>query len=202
MKRKAVVLRNQRAVFTRLDSVRLDTGGGRGSGGRGCRRRRGGTNNSLVDQVEIALAVALIILGRVSIPEHHTAEVRVVLVLFNRGSGDGGGNVTSVGGAYTTGHTDIDLGILAGSAAEIADPGIVVEGRLANIAASARVVVKLNEQSIELGVGNQLLHLEESIGQRALRSGRDEEGVWRGVRQLTETLHQRNVASQVLYAVC
>lgn len=111
-------------------------------------------------------------------PHHDSAEGRVAAVVANQScqrawlevvlstAGRAGG---AIGGSR---HTDEDLGVGGRGVGNVGDPGVVVDGP---IHGAAGVIVELDPEIVELGVGDNNLHV--GLGNGALRRASDVVGI-------------------------
>lgn len=111
------------------------------------------------------------------VPNHDTAEHRIVPVLAEISTGNRGIDVTASGSICAARKTDMKLGIPAWGAGKVFFPSSVVEARvwcaISLQETALRVVVELNPQPVELDVLKKVCHGLPLI-ERALRSGSDD----------------------------
>lgn len=97
--------------------------------------------------------------------------MRLALVLADQALDGGGGRIAVPASIAAGEDAEVELGILA--LGGLGDDGlpVIVVGGVGDLAAG--VVVELDEESVKLGLVDELLELEPGVRGRALRGSRD-----------------------------
>jgi hypothetical protein len=107
-----------------------------------------------------------VLASEMGIPNHHTTKSSLVLMEVDDARSNAWRNIACIASIRRARKSDEDLGVAARGVSKMTDPSIEVVVR----ALALSVVVKLNEESIEFGLLNNILHLEMRVTQRAFRS--------------------------------
>ncbi len=111
--------------------------------------------------------------ARVYVPYHDTAKIRLALVRLEQCGGVARCDIARASRliARRAGKTDEELGVLARTLPDEINPGVVVE-RIADGVArngiAGWVVIELDKQRIELGLGDHVRHIGKVTSKGAL----------------------------------